>query len=52
MDTYADDNEETAAGDAPVDWGRVEEVADIFSNAASPLDALTAIYGDKLDVPS
>lgn len=51
MDTYADDNEEIAEGDPPIDWGRVEDVNDIFANAASPLEALKEIYGDRLVVP-
>lgn len=52
MNEFADADEQEAAGDPPIDWGSVEKVADIFTNAASPLEALTAIYGDKLDVPS
>jgi len=52
VDAYTDDNEEIAEGDPPIDLDRVGEVADIFANAATPLEALTVIYGDKLVVPS
>ena len=51
MDTYADANEDEAAGDPAIDWDRLEEVATLFAEKA-PLDALTALYGEKLDVPA
>ena len=47
METYADADEATAAGDPPVDWEKVEAVAEIFTNA-KPLDALIALYGTEL----
>ena len=47
-----DDREWFDAGDLPVDWGRVQEVADLFDRAASPLEALKALYGDDLEVPA
>ena len=52
MDTFADADEEYADGDPPIDWDRVAEVKAIFDAAETPLDALKALYGDKLDVPS
>lgn len=52
MDTFADADEQEAAGDPPIDWDRLEEVQAIFDNAKTPLDALKAIYGDKLEVPA
>jgi hypothetical protein len=51
MDTYADANEDEAAGDPAIDWDRLEEVATLFAEKA-PLDALIALYGEKLDVPA
>ena len=51
MDTYADANEDEAAGDPAIDWDRLEEVATLFAEKA-PLDALRALYGEKLDVPA
>lgn len=50
MDTFADADEQEAAGDPPIDWDRLEEVAEVFANN-TPLEALKAIYGEKLDVP-
>ena len=52
MDHYADDNEDTAAGDPSIDWERLDEVATVFDKAETPLEALTALYGDKLEVPA
>ena len=51
LDRFADDDEEFAEGDPPIDWDRLEEVAAVFASM-EPLEALRAIYGDKLDVPS
>lgn len=47
---YADADEQEAAGDPPIDWDRLDDVAAIFEEM-EPLDALRAIYGDRLDVP-
>lgn len=51
MDTFADADEQEAAGDPPIDWDRLEEVAEVFATL-KPLDALTAIYGARLEVPA
>jgi len=47
---FADADEERAEGDAPIDWARLDELAEVFANN-TPLEALKAIYGEKLDVP-
>lgn len=47
----ADDDEEFTAGDPPIDWDRLEEVAAVFASM-EPLEALRAIYGDDLIVPA
>jgi len=47
---FADAEEQDAAGDAPINWARLDELAEVFANN-TPLDALKAIYGEKLDVP-
>ena len=52
MDKYADADEEHADGDPPIDWDRLGEVQAVMDEAASPLEALTALYGDKLEVPA
>lgn len=52
MDKYADDNEDTAAGDPPIQWDRLDEVQATLDDAKTPLAALTALYGDKLEVPA
>ncbi len=51
MDGFTDSNEHDAAGDPPIDWLRVEEVAGAFATL-EPLDALTALYGARLVVPA
>lgn len=51
MDHYADANEDHADGDPPIEWERLDEVQAIMSEAETPLDALKALYGDKLEVP-
>ena len=51
IDRTYDDAEWFDAGDSPVDWDRVQEVADLFDRAASPLEALRSLYGDDLEVP-
>jgi hypothetical protein len=51
MAGFADADEEFGAGDPPINWARLEEVAAVFAEM-EPLDALRAIYGEKLDVPS
>ena len=48
---FADVNEHFADGDPVVDWDRVGEVAAVFADS-TPLEALKAIYGDKLEVPA
>lgn len=52
MDTFADADEQEAAGDPPIDYDRLDEVQAVMDEAASPLEALTALYGDKLEVPA
>ena len=49
---FADADEDEAAGDPPIDWDRLAEVKAIFDAAETPLDALKALYGDKLEVPA
>lgn len=51
MDKYADANEDHAAGDPPIQWDKLDELAEVLANN-EPLDALRAIYGDRLDVPA
>jgi hypothetical protein len=48
---FADADEEQAAGDPEIDWERLEEVAAIFAEM-SPLEALKALYGEKLEIPA
>ena len=48
---FADADEQDADGDPPIDWARLEELAEVFANN-TPLEALKAIYGEKLDVPA
>ena len=48
---FADADEGFAEGDPPVDWARLDELAAVFANN-TPLEALRAIYGDDLIVPS
>jgi hypothetical protein len=52
MDKYADADEEHAEGDPPIDWDRLGEVQAVFEAADTPLEALKALYGDRLDVPA
>jgi hypothetical protein len=52
MDHYADANEDTAAGDPPIDYDRLDEVQAVMDEADTPLEALQALYGDKLEVPA
>jgi len=47
---FADAEEQDADGDPPIDWARLDELAEVFANN-TPLEALKAIYGEKLDVP-
>ena len=49
---FADVNEHFADGDPVVDWDRLGEVKAVFDAADSPLEALKALYGDKLEVPA
>jgi hypothetical protein len=51
MAGFADADEEFGAGDPPINWARLDELAEVFANN-TPLEALKAIYGEKLDVPS
>lgn len=48
---FADADEEHAEGDPEIDWDRLEELAEVFS-MNEPLEALKAIYGEKLEVPA
>ncbi len=52
MDQYADADEEHADGDPPINFDRLDEVQAIFNDSETPLDALKALYGDKLEVPA
>lgn len=48
---FADADEEQAEGDPEINWDRLEELEEVFS-MNEPLEALKAIYGDKLEVPA
>lgn len=50
MAGFADADEEFGAGDPPINWARLEEVAAVFAGM-EPLAALEAIYGEKLEIP-
>ncbi len=52
MDGFADADEQEAAGDPPINFDRLNEVQAIFNDSETPLDALKALYGDRLDVPA
>ena len=51
MAGFADADEEFGAGDPPINWARLEEVAAVFAEM-EPLAALQAIYGEKLEIPA
>ena len=48
---FADADEDQANGDPEINWERLEELAEVFANN-TPLEALKAIYGDRLEVPA
>ena len=47
---FADADDEFAEGDPPINWEELDKLAEVFANN-TPLEALKAIYGEKLDVP-
>jgi hypothetical protein len=51
MDTFADADEQEAAGDPEINFEKLDQLAEVFATM-TPLDALKAIYGDRLDVPA
>ena len=52
MDIFADADEEYADGDPSIDYDRLDEVQSVMDEASTPLDALKALYGDRLEVPA
>jgi hypothetical protein len=52
MDGFADAEEQEAAGDPVIQWDRLDEVQAVFDDSETPLEALKALYGDRLDVPA